>query len=254
MMRSTTPDSRHINGAARALPNEVIRSLVCSLCLCLASWSASSMAQALGAGIDQQAMYGGMDRTADPRLKAGDEEFIAAVTKEYGSREAASQKWVDQGFVFYFQDNYAKAMQRFNQAWLLNPQNPDVFHGFAVVYHDEGHNCDARDMIVRALDLGLKDPTVMADAGRIYTLCSVSDKKLDDQARASAFAESDALYAQAAAAAPKVGYIYNSWATACYWRGDYARAWEMVAAARDRGQQPADQFISMLNKEMREPD
>jgi len=207
----------------------------------------------LGTGIDQQAMYGGMDRTADPRFKAADEEFIAAVTKEYGSREAASKKWVDQGFRFYFQDNLAKSMQRFNQAWLLDPENPDVFHGFAVVYHDEGRNCDARDMMLRGLELGLDDPMVMADAGRILTLCAVSDKALDGKARESAFAESDALYSQATAAAPKEGYIYDSWATAFYWRGDYARAWEMVAAARERGEQPSDRFLAALTKEMREP-
>jgi Flp pilus assembly protein TadD len=210
-------------------------------------------AQPLGAGIDQEAMYGGMDRAADPRLKAADEEFIAGVTREFGSREAASEKWVDQGFVFYFQDNYAKSMRRFNQAWLLNPENPDVFHGFAVVYHDEGRNCDARDMIVRALDLGLDDPMVRADAGRIYTLGAVSDKKLDDTAQASAFAVSDGLYEQATAAAPQEAYIYGSWATACYWRGDYARAWEMVAASRELGQEPSDRFLKLLKKKMREP-
>ncbi|MGI9329182.1 MAG: hypothetical protein ACR2QB_00565 [Gammaproteobacteria bacterium] len=212
-----------------------------------------AQAQALGDGIDQQAMYGGMNRAADPYYKAIDDEFIAAVSQEFGSREAASEKWVDQGFVFYFQDNYVKAMRRFNQAWLLNPENPDVFHGFAVVYHDEGRNCDARDMIMRALDLGMKDPMVMADAGRISTLCAVSDTSLDDKARAAEISASDDLYEQAAASAPQEAYIYSSWATACYWRDDYTCAWEMVATARELGQEPSDRFLTLLKKKMREP-
>ena len=235
------------------MPCRLILLVLAFLAVAPGSGVVEAKAQPLGAGIDQQAMYGGMDRTANPRLKAGDEKFIAAVTKEYGSRKAASEKWVDQGFVFYFQDSYAKAMQRFNQGWLLNPDNPDVFHGFAVVYHDEGRNCDARDMIGRALGLGLTDPMVIADAGRIYTLCAVSTQGMKDSARADAFRASDALYEQAVSAAPEKAYIYDSWATACYWRGDYTRAWEMVAAVRERGQEPSERFLNLLREKMREP-
>ena len=100
-----------------------------------------------GAGIDQQPMYGGMDRSADPQLKAGDEQFISGVTKEFGSRESASDRFVDQGIRYYYQNNYSLAMKRFNQAWLLNPMNPDAFWGYAIVYHDEGKNCEAKKMI-----------------------------------------------------------------------------------------------------------
>ena len=46
---------------------------------------------------DEVPMYGGMDRTAYPELKAADEKFIADVTREWGSREKAAQAWVEQG-------------------------------------------------------------------------------------------------------------------------------------------------------------
>lgn len=206
-----------------------------------------------GTGIDQQPMYGGIDRNTNPQLKAGDEQFIAGVTKEFGSRENASDRFVEQGIRHYYQNNYSMAMKRFNQAWLLNPRNPEAFWGFAIVYHDEGKNCEAKDMIDRAVELKLNKPIALADAGRIYTLCAVSDESLNQTTKEQFFTKSEELYKMAVAAAPNNDYIHGSWATAYYWRGDYARSWEMVAKARRLGYEFPSQFINLLRQKMPEP-
>ena len=216
---------------------------------CLATTSGG----ARGTGIDQQPMYGGIDRDANPRLKAGDEQFIAGVTKEFGSRESASDRFVEQGIRYYYQDDYSMAMKRFNQAWLLNPKNPEAFWGFAIVYHDEEKNCEAKKMIDRALELNLSKPIALADAGRMYTLCAISDESLGQAAKGQYFTKSEELYKKADAAAPNNDYIHGSWATAYYWRGDYARTWEMVAKARRLGFVFPVQFINLLRQKMPEP-
>ena len=64
-----------------------------------------------GAGIDQKPMYGGFDRKADPSLNKADEEFIANVTKEFGSQEKACQMFVEQGVRYYQRNNYSMACQ-----------------------------------------------------------------------------------------------------------------------------------------------
>lgn len=179
---------------------------------------------ARGRGIDQYPMYGGMDRNAYPQLKAGDEQFISGVTKEVGSRESASDRFVEEGIRYYSQNNYSMAMKRFNQAWLLNPNNPDAFWGFAVVFHDESRNCESKKMIDRALALNLAKPIALADAGRIYTLCAVSDKSIDQQTKTQYFEKSEELYSKAISAAPNNDCVYRSWATAYYWRGDYVHS------------------------------
>lgn len=221
--------------------------------LMLTGCFATSTGGARGTGMDQQPMYGGVDRNADARLKAADEQFIAGVTKEFGSRESGSQRFVEQGIRYYRQDDYSSAMKRFNQAWLLDPKNPEVFWGYAMVYHDEGKLCEAREMIERAMALNLSKPIALADGGRIYTLCATRGGGLDAATKARYIAQSDALYGQADAAAPNSDYIQGSWATAYFWRGDYARAWEKVAVARRLGFVFPGQFINLLREKMPEP-
>lgn len=204
-------------------------------------------------GVDQVPMYGGMDRQSVPQLKQADEQLIAGTTKEFGSREKASDAFVDQGIRYYKADNYAAAMRRFNQAWLLSPNNPDVFWGFGIVFHDEGNNCEAKNMIDRAISLKLSKPIALADAGRIYTLCGVSNKSLDSATKQHHFTMSEELYIKARSASPNNGYIYGSWATAYYWQGNYARSWEMVAKARSLGFILPGQFHNLLQQKMHEP-
>jgi len=206
-----------------------------------------------GNGIDQMPMYGGMDRQSVPQLKQADEQLIAETTKEFGSREKASGAFVDQGIRYYKVDNYAAAMRRFNQAWLLNPNNPDVFWGFGIVFHDEGRVCEAKDMIDRAISLKLSKPIALADAGRIYTLCGASNQSFDSATKQKYFETSEDLYEKASSASPNNDYVPGSWATAYYWRGDYARSWQMVAKARSLGFVFPGQFINLLRQKMPEP-
>lgn len=206
-----------------------------------------------GNSIDQMPMYGGYDRKSNPQLRKADETLIANVTKEFGSRERASQTFIDQGIRYYYVNNFSMAMKRFNQAWLVLPTNPDVFWGFAIVYHDESKNCKSREMFEKALELGLSKPIALADAGRVYTLCAVSDKSLDKKTKNSYINKSDALYKQALSRAPGHSYIYGSRASAYYWRGAYADAWKMVQKQRSLGGTPGAKFINILREKMPEP-
>ena len=107
-----------------------------------------------GAGripIDQVPMYGGMDRSSIPELKAADEKLIQDTAAFYGSRAAASMSFANTAFNYYKQDKLDAAMRRFNQAWLMNPDNPEVYWGFASILHDQGKYCEG----LRLLELGV---------------------------------------------------------------------------------------------------
>ena len=204
--------------------------------------------------IDQVPMYGSMDRSAVPELKVSDEKLISDTTRYYGSREKASAAFVNNGFTYYQRDDLANAMRRFNQAWLLNPINPEVFAGFGSILHDQGKVCEAMQMMEKALTLN--PPTfqgIYPDAGRIVTLCAVNDKALSQESKAQLLERSEALYKKAEEVEPNKRYVYSSWATAYYWREKYAESWSMVAKERALGGKPNEKFLSLLRAKMPEP-
>lgn len=181
-------------------------------------------------------------------------KLIKDTTEHYGSREKACAAFLNNGFAYYRKDDLANAMRRFNQAWLLNPQSAKVYWGFGTVLHDQGKNCEAMQMIDKALNL--KPPTTQGfypDAGRIITLCAVSDKTISAEAKAKLIERSESLYREAEQIEPDKAYLYDSWATAYYWRGQYPEAWAMVAKVRLAGGKPSEQFLSLIRAKMPEP-
>ena len=203
--------------------------------------------------IDQVPMYGGMDRNSVPELKAADEQLLARTTKGFGNREKASAAFVNHGFQFYGQDDLAMAMKRFNQAWLLNPRNPEVYWGFGSVLHDQGKNCEARKMMEKALSYDYYITGLYPDAARIYTLCSVSDKALSAETKKQYYQKSQKLYEEAVLLDSNTAYVYASWATAFYWKGQYAQAWEKVEKQREFGGEPDAKFLDLLQEKMPDP-
>ena len=202
--------------------------------------------------IDQVPMYGGMDRSAHPTLKAADEKLIAGVTRAFGTRETASDRFVDQGIRFYHRGDYQTAMKRFNQAWLLNPKNPKAFWGFAIVRHDQGAYGGAKKWIDQALKLGLTNPVALADAGMLYSTVAEDDESLTEQQRSILTEKSKQLYTQAISLAPGNDYIYSSWAHTLYRQGDYEGAREMVNKQRQVGGTPNAWLMNRLDEKVPE--
>jgi len=199
-------------------------------------------------------MYGGMDRSAIPELKSGDEKLIADTTKHYGTREKASTAFVNNGFGHYQRDDLTNAMRRFNQAWLLDPNNPEVYAGFGSVLHDKGKNCEAMEMMEKAISLNPPSfQGIFPDAARIITLCATGDMGLTNEAKIKLFERSESLYKIAETIEPNKKYVYGSWATAYYWRGQYPMAWAMVAKERSAGGKPNQKFLKLLQEKMSEP-
>lgn len=203
--------------------------------------------------IDQLPMYGGLDRSTVPELKKADEALIESASSAFGGRERASKQWVEQGFAFYKRDELDMAMRRFNQAWLLDPKNPEVYWGFGAVMHDRGMAFGAYDMNLRAYKLGFRDSSFLADLGRVAALRTVEAKDLSPEQRATFIAESEAFYEEAVKSGTQLGYIYDSWSSAKYWVADYVGAWEKVKTARSHGAAQNTRFLAILGEKMPEP-
>ncbi len=101
-----------------------------------------------------------------------DDEFIAATLKAGYSRAQGSDKSVQLGWQYFFQkQDFATAMKRFNQAWLLDPDNGDAFHGFAVVTMARDNDvAAAENLFQQGLGKSRQSPGIYLDYGRFLEM------------------------------------------------------------------------------------
>src|SRR5688572_7780441 len=68
--------------------------------------------------------------TKNAGLQKADQKFRKTATKQFGSPDSAARAYLQMGWEYFRKKDEATAMKRFNQAWLLNPQNPAVYFAF----------------------------------------------------------------------------------------------------------------------------
>ena len=223
------------------------------LTLALFAAVATAGAQPVTEPIDQIPMYGGMDRAADPSLRQADETLVTGTTRQYGDRPHASAAFVGNGFAFYKRGDLANAMRRFNQAWLLDPNNPAAYWGFGTVRLEQGKKCEAMHLLDWALSFDKPVEGMSADAALMKVQCAVSNTMFTSETREALLVASDEIYTHALANESDKGAVYVSIAMAFFWREDDAAAWAAVKLARQNGGKVPEAFLQRLRARMPEP-
>ena len=119
---------------------------------------------AVAAPLNEQPMFGNQPKTAE--MINADAQFIAS-TQKYGTRAQVSDKSVQLGWQYFAKHDIPTAMKRFNQAWLLDPDNGDAFHGFAVlVMERDGDAVQAEVLFRQGLSKPRQSPGIYLDFGR----------------------------------------------------------------------------------------
>ena len=203
--------------------------------------------------IDNVPMYGQPAVERPPELKVADEEFISQVEKDFGSREEASRLWWREAEKYMAEGNLDYAMRRYNQSWLLDPNNYQPYWGFARVSLELDKIDDVVKFIDRAKEL-VDDPfqevALLADAGTTYTYKAIASST-NEQSRY--FATANENFEASIALEPGYGDSWRRWAYSLYEQGQYVKAWEKVKRARQLGAKPFSQeFINDLAKKVSE--
>ena len=86
-------------------------------------------------------MYGEAEK--DERFKKADDDFRKDMLDRFGSVDGAVNDLLDQAWALFFKNDLVTAMIRFNQAWLLNPEFPDSYFGFAALLEMKGESAEA---------------------------------------------------------------------------------------------------------------
>lgn len=199
-------------------------------------------------------MYGYPNIEKTNEQKELDKKFIGTVVANSGTREKASTEFAGEGWRYRSKGDAANAMRRFNQSWLLNPNNYLPYWGFGSILTRQGKAAEAVTHYEKALSLINDDkqkPRLLVDTAKAYfTIARKSTNKVESE---KSFNKTNLLLSQAVELDPQYARSYQIWAFAHFEQGSYKKAWDMVKKSRSLGQEVNPKFIEELSTKMPEP-
>jgi len=248
-MTVTYPPRRNAQRAARAI----------ALLLCAGAlfFPAPRLGGAQSDSTDTLPMFGQPKIARPENLKQADESFIRDATFRYKTRQAASGAFTTQAWTAVRSGQLDVAMQRFNQAWLLNPKSYGVFWGFGAVLSRRGKLTEALEHLENARQL-IDDPTqrvaLLCDLGAVHSEYAARlppDRQLE---RAQQFVIANSRFTESLENDPQFAPSWREWAMSLYDQERYAEAWVKVKQARENRAEPFPAgFLEKLSAKMPEP-
>lgn len=108
------------------------------------------------------------DLNEGKKEQKSNEEFIRETMKSFESRIEASNHMVDLGFTYLYRGNLETAMYRFNQAFLLDSNNSNIFWGYGAIYMAFGKYDLSRKQYDEGLKINNKNDNILIDYGTTY--------------------------------------------------------------------------------------
>jgi Tfp pilus assembly protein PilF len=168
------------------------------------------------APINEQPFYGFVEKT--PEMRAADDKFVQIVTGKL-TRETASKDASMRGWRAIAAGKFDEAGRRFNQAFLLDPQQSGVYHGWAVVVYERFKDAEfANELFILAKKQRNPGENLNADHGRFLLVIKRP-------------AEALPVLEQAVEDAPKFGDAWSNLGFARLYAGDRSGACAAAAVA-----------------------
>jgi hypothetical protein len=76
-------------------------------------------------------MYGEVSKNDE--YKKADDDFRKECLEQFKTIDSSVFIQIDRGWKYFYDNELKTAMKRFNQAWILNPEFPDSYFGFAAL-------------------------------------------------------------------------------------------------------------------------
>jgi len=87
--------------------------------------------------------YGHVEKTE--KQKESDKVFIETILKQDSTHRKGADRFIRLGFNYLYRDDVKTAMYRFNQAYLLDSTNTDIYWGYGGVYMALGQYQKAKE-------------------------------------------------------------------------------------------------------------
>lgn len=79
-------------------------------------------------GVNELPLYGEVEKC--PQQLEADSLFLERVNQTFANRKGAIQYHIAEGWKYFYQNDYRSAIKRFNQAWLLDSLDAEIYWGF----------------------------------------------------------------------------------------------------------------------------
>jgi tetratricopeptide (TPR) repeat protein len=109
-------------------------------------------------GINLLPMFGKQIKCED-QLKI-DRQFLTESDAQFKNRNKAARFYVDKGWEYYYKNDLETSMKRFNQAWLLDTLNADIYWGFGNLLGTKGQFKGSIPLLQKSIQLNSANPKV----------------------------------------------------------------------------------------------
>ena len=149
-------------------------------------------------------MYGEVAKSED-YLKI-DTDFKNESLEQFKTVDSAVSVQISQAWRHYYHNDLKTAMKRFNQAWLLNPEFPDSYFGFAALLASEGNVSESQRFFKLA---EVRDKTKERAKECYQRIADCKEQLQDITGTIAAYEKLSEVSPKAILAYKKLGYLYR---------------------------------------------
>jgi Tfp pilus assembly protein PilF len=179
--------------------------------------------------------YGHQPKTEDQ--KKADLEFTATALKADTTSRKASDHLIRLGFNYLYTD-IRTAMYRFNQAWLLDSANSDVYWGFGAIYMTLGNYGKAKEQYTEGLKLSPGSAHLLTDYGTYFMAQYYALQPILPSGAQSNLDSALTYFGRSYAADPKDQNTLFKLSVAYWNKGDCESAWNYYDECMKNGGAP----------------
>lgn len=195
-------------------------------------------------------MYGGNKITE--HQKKANEKFIKEIEKLNVSKNDAAKHSIQRGWEAYRKGDFSTSIKRFNQAWLLDPKNPDIYWGFGNYLGAIQNFEESIKMFYKCLELDTNNISIMADLAKSYNMNgfkkSYEGNKDELEINLKKAIE---IIEKAVLIEKEFGILYHHWAVSLFYLGRSKESLEKIEIAIKLGEKVPKKFIKMIKKDIK---
>ncbi len=184
--------------------------------------------------------------------KKYDQEFIETALKQDTTNRKASDHMVGLGFNYLYRD-VKTAMYRFNQAYLLDSTNTDIYWGFGGVYMTLGDYANAKNQYSEGLTINPKNTHLLTDYGTYFFAQYIFLQPTSERDALINLESALTFLNKSYQLDPKDQNTTFKLSTCYLYKGDCDKAWKFYNECKVLGGQPiTEDYTNTLNQECKQ--